>query len=464
MTVRTRFAPSPTGFLHIGGARTALFSWAFARRHGGTFILRIEDTDVARSTPAAVQAILDGMRWLGLAHDEGPFYQMQRMDRYKVVIGQMLEAGTAYHCYTPTEELDALREAQRSRGEKPRYDGRWRPESGKVLPTPPVGVPPVVRFRNPQSGVVAWNDQVKGRVEFANAELDDLVIARADGTPTYNFCVVVDDWDMGITHVIRGDDHVNNTPRQVNILKALGATVPTYAHLSMILGDDGQKLSKRHGAVSVMQYDEDGFLPEAVLNYLARLGWSHGDEEVFTMAQFVEWFDLDHITSSAAQFNTEKLLWLNQHFLKQADDSGLAAETKRRLEAQGISTAGGPDLLKVVALYKDRAATLKELADAVHPLYAEVHASSELRAQHLTEAARAALATLCERLVDIAWEKTAIGPAIKETAIAAGLKMPQVAMPLRVILLGQAQTPSIDAIIEVMGRELVLDRLKRGLA
>jgi glutamyl-tRNA synthetase len=403
------------------------------------------------------------MQWLGLAHDEGPIYQMQRMDRYKVVIAQMLEAGTAYHCYTPGEELDALREAQRVRGEKPRYDGRWRPEPGKVLPTPPEGVAPVVRFRNPQDGVVAWHDQVKGRVEFANAELDDLVIARGDGTPTYNFCVVVDDWDMGITHVIRGDDHVNNTPRQINILQALGASVPTYAHLSMILGDDGQKLSKRHGAVSVMQYDEDGFLPEAVLNYLARLGWSHGDEEVFTMAQFVEWFDLDHITSSAAQFNTEKLLWLNQHYLKQADNNRLAAEAKRRLAAQGITTDGGPDLVKVVVLYKDRAATLKELADAVHPLYAEVHATAELRTQHLTETARAALVSLCERLTTIAWEKTALGPAIKEAAIAAGLKMPQVAMPLRVLLLGQAQSPSIDGIIEVMGREMVLDRLKRGL-
>jgi glutamyl-tRNA synthetase len=464
MTVRTRFAPSPTGFLHIGGARTALFSWAFARRHGGTFILRIEDTDVARSTPAAVQAILDGMQWLGLAHDEGPFYQMQRMERYKVVLAQMLAAGTAYHCYTPSEELDALREAQRSRGEKPRYDGRWRPEPGKLLPVPPAGVQPVVRFRNPQDGVVAWDDQVKGRVEFANAELDDLVIARGDGTPTYNFCVVVDDWDMGITHVIRGDDHVNNTPRQINILKALGASVPTYAHLSMILGDDGQKLSKRHGAVSVMQYAEDGFLPEAVLNYLARLGWSHGDDEVFTMAQFVEWFDLDHITSSAAQFNTEKLLWLNQQYLKQADDNRLTAETKRRLAVQGIATDGGPDLVRVVSLYKDRAATLKELTDAVHPLYAEVHATPELRAQHLTDAARAALAALCERFTDIAWEKIALGPAIKEAAIAAGLKMPQVAMPLRVLLLGQAQSPSIDGIIEVMGREMVLDRLKRGLA
>ena len=279
--IRTRFAPSPTGFLHIGGARTALFSWAFARHHQGKFVLRIEDTDVARSTPAAVQAILDGMEWLGLAHDEGPFYQMQRMDRYKVVIQQMLANGHAYYCYTTPEELDAMREEQRAKGLKPRYDGTWRPEPGKTLPAPPADVQPVIRFRNPTDGVVAWDDLVKGRIEIANAEMDDLIIARQDGTPTYNFCVVVDDWDMQITHVIRGDDHVNNTPRQINILKALGAEVPLYAHLSMILGDDGQKLSKRHGAVSVMQYHEDGYLPEAVLNYLARLGWSHGDDEVF---------------------------------------------------------------------------------------------------------------------------------------------------------------------------------------
>ncbi|MCX7192742.1 MAG: glutamate--tRNA ligase, partial [Proteobacteria bacterium] len=304
MTIRTRFAPSPTGYLHIGGARTALFSWAYARRMGGIFILRIEDTDVERSTPEAVQAILDGMSWLNLGHDEGPFYQMQRMDRYKEVLAQLLAEGKAYYCYTTPEELEVMREAMRAKGEKPRYDGRWRPEDGKILPTPPDGVVPVVRFKNPLDGAVAWNDLVKGRIVFENSELDDLIIARSDGTPTYNFCVVVDDWDMKITHVIRGDDHVNNTPRQINILKALNATVPQYAHLSMILGDDGTKLSKRHGAVSVMQYAEDGYLPEAVINYLARLGWSHGDEEVFPVGQFVEWFDLDHITSSAAQFNT----------------------------------------------------------------------------------------------------------------------------------------------------------------
>src|SRR5512143_1225041 len=415
MTVRTRFAPSPTGYLHIGGARTALFSWAYARKHGGTFILRIEDTDVERSTPEAVQAILDGMNWLKLNYDEGPFYQMQRMPRYKEVIQQMLAAGQAYYCYTSPAELDAMREAQRARGEKPRYDGTWRPEPGKTLPPVPADVKPVVRFKNPTEGVVAWKDMVKGHIEFSNTELDDLIIARSDGTPTYNFCVVVDDWDMGITQVIRGDDHVNNTPRQINILKALGATVPQYAHLSMILGDDGTKLSKRHGAVSVMQYDEDGYLPEAVINYLARLGWSHGDDEVFSMEQFVQWFDLDHITSSAAQFNTEKLNWLNQHYLKLADDARLAGEAARRLARRGIDPEAGAPLEKVVALYKDRVVNLNELADAVEPFCVQVHPSAELIAAHLTEAAKGALRALRERLAACAWDKPALGQAMKET-------------------------------------------------
>ncbi|AJP48334.1 glutamyl-tRNA synthetase [Rugosibacter aromaticivorans] len=463
MTVRTRFAPSPTGFLHIGGARTALFSWAYARRHGGKFILRIEDTDVERSTPEAVQAILDGMQWLGLNHDEGPFYQMQRMARYKEVIGEMLAAGTAYLCYTTREELDALRADQEIRKEKPRYDGRWRPEAGKTLPPPP-DVPPVVRFRNPLDGVVAWDDQVKGRIEFANGELDDFIIARADGTPTYNFCVVVDDWDMAITHVIRGDDHVNNTPRQINLLQALGAPVPCYAHLSMILGDDGQKLSKRHGAVSVMQYDDDGYLPEAVVNYLARLGWSHGDEEVFSMDQFAQWFDLDHITASAAQFNTEKLNWLNAHYIKAAAPQRLAAETMRRLARQGVATTDGPDVARVAALYRDRASNLNDLADAVHPFYVIPQASEEVRAQHLTESARKALAVLREHLSDCAWQAAALGQLVKQTATELGLKMPQVAIPLRVALLGLPQSPAIDAVLEVMGRNQVLKRLDTVLS
>ena len=461
--VRTRFAPSPTGFLHIGGARTALFSWAYARRHGGIFILRVEDTDVARSTPEAVQAILDGMQWLGLDHDEGPFYQMRRMERYKDVIRKMLNSGKAYHCYASPDELDTMREAQRERGEKPRYDGRWRPERGKDLPERPAGVKPVVRFRNPTEGVVAWHDVVKGPIEIANAELDDLIIARADGTPTYNFCVVVDDWDMHITHVIRGDDHVNNTPRQINILRALEAPVPQYAHLSMILGPDGQKLSKRHGAVSVMQYHEDGYLPEAVLNYLARLGWSHGDDEVFDMRQFCEWFDLDHITPSAAQFNSDKLLWLNQHYLKLADDARLAADVSERLARRGIDPEGGPLLEAVIGLYKERVATLNELADAAEAFYIDLHPAAELLARHLTDATRAALADLRKRLADIEWSRAALSGAIKETLAASGLKMPQVAIPLRVVLLGQPQTPSIDAVLEVMGRNLVLTRLDRRL-
>ncbi|HJW27531.1 MAG TPA: glutamate--tRNA ligase [Rhodocyclaceae bacterium] len=457
--VRTRFAPSPTGYLHIGGARTALFSWAYARRHGGQFILRIEDTDVARSTPEAVQAILDGMQWLGLEHDEGPFYQMQRMDRYKEVIQQMLAAGTAYYCYTSKEELDALRAEQEARKEKPRYDGRWRPEPGKTLPTPPAGVAPVVRFKNPKDGVVAWDDQVKGRIEFANSELDDLIIARGDGTPTYNFCVVVDDWDMGITHVIRGDDHVNNTPRQINILQALGAEVPQYAHLSMILGDDGTKLSKRHGAVSVMQYDEDGYLPDAVINYLARLGWSHGDNEIFSRQQFIEWFDLDHITASAAQFNTEKLLWLNQHYMKQMPAAELAAKVKPRLAARGIDTDRGPDLARAVALYQDRCNTLNVLADELEVFYVPIHPHADLLAQHLSDEARPALADFAAGIAGVAWEAPAINALIKETVAKHGLKMPKLAMPLRVILTGQAQTPSVDAVIALIGRDGVLEKL-----
>lgn len=461
--VRTRFAPSPTGFLHIGGARTALFSWAYARRHGGQFVLRIEDTDVARSTPEAVRAILDGMKWLGLEHDEGPFYQMQRMDRYKEVIQQMLAAGTAYYCYTSAEELEQIREEQRARGEKPRYDGRWRPEAGKTLPEPPAGVTPVVRFRNPVGGSVAWEDLVKGRIEIANAELDDFIIARGDGTPTYNFCVVVDDWDMGITQVIRGDDHVNNTPRQINVLQALGAAVPQYAHLSMILGDDGTKLSKRHGAVSVMQYDEEGYLPDAVINYLARLGWSHGDDEIFSREQFVEWFDLDHITPSAAQFNTEKLKWLNAQYIKKADDGYLAAQVASRLARRGVDPEAGPALERVVALYKDRATNLNELADAAELFCVELHPAPEVLAQHLTPVAIAALKGLHDRFAAAEWEKTALNQAIKDTMAEHGLKMPQVAIPLRVAVLGVPQTPSIDAVLEVLDRERVLKRLARYL-
>ena len=457
--IRTRFAPSPTGFLHIGGARTALFSWAYARRHSGCFVLRIEDTDLVRSTPEAVQAILDGMRWLGLNHDEGPFYQTQRMPRYRAVIEDMLAAGSAYHCYMTPDELERLREEQRSGGLKPRYDGRWRPEPGKTLPIPPAGVPPVVRFRNPATGVVAWDDLVKGRIEIANSELDDLVIARADGTPTYNFCVVVDDWEMGITHVIRGDDHVNNTPRQINILRALGAQVPLYAHLSMILGDDGQKLSKRHGAVSVMQYDDDGYLPEAVLNYLGRLGWSHGDDEIFSMQQFCAWFDLDHITPSAAQFNSEKLNWLNAHYLKRTDTARLVTLVKPRLEARGVTVTAAPSLVAIVDLHKERVATLNELADLAQTFYIDPRPKAELLAKHLTPEALPLLADFVARLPDIPWEVAAIGTLIKECVTRHGLKMPRLAMPLRVLLTGLEQTPAVDTLMAVFPRETVLRRL-----
>ena len=457
--VRTRFAPSPTGFLHIGGARTALFSWAFARHHKGQFVLRIEDTDLARSTPEAVQAILDGMSWLGLAHDEGPYYQTQRMDRYKAVIQQMLEAGTAYPCYTSSAELETLRAEQTARGDKPRYDGRWRPEPGKELPAVPVGANPVIRFRNPVDGVVAWDDLVKGRIEISNTEMDDLIIARADGTPTYNFCVVVDDWDMGITQVIRGDDHVNNTPRQINILKALGAPVPQYAHLSMILGDDGQKLSKRHGAVSVMQYDDEGYLPEAVINYLARLGWSHGDDEVFSRDQFVEWFDLNHITPSAAQFNTQKLNWLNAHYIKQADNDRLAADVRRRLSLRQAKDTGTPSVESIVSLYKDRAQTLVELTDAVEQLQGHPTPTAELMAQHMTDVTRPILAAFRKALVGVTWEIPSIAAALKETLASHNAKMPALAMPVRLALVGQTQTPSVDALIALFPKEEVLQRI-----
>lgn len=460
MTVRTRFAPSPTGYLHVGGARTALYSWAYARKHGGRFILRIEDTDIERSTQASIDAILDGMAWLGLDRDEGPFYQMQRLARYAEVAQQLVKAGHAYWCYASKEELDALREAQRARGEKPRYDGRWRPENAKGM-TPPAGVRPILRFRNPDEGMVAWDDLVKGRIEIANAELDDLVLLRADGVPTYNFGVVVDDLDMAITHCIRGDDHVNNTPRQINIYRALGAPVPFFAHVPMILGADGERLSKRHGAVSVMQYAEDGYLPEALLNYLARLGWSHGNDEVFSLAQFVDWFDLEHISRSPAQFNPEKLAWLNQQHLKVRDDRMLADEVAPRLSARGIGVAAGPELAKVVALYKDRVSTLNELADAVEPFYVEVYPGAELLAQHVTEASRDALRELHARLGTTVWEKAQIGQALKDVAAARGMKFPQLAIPLRVVLTGQAQTPAIDAVLEAFGRDVVLARLAR---
>ncbi len=461
-TVRTRFAPSPTGYLHVGGARTALFSWAFARHFGGTFVLRIEDTDLERSTPEAVQAILDGMNWLGLQHDEGPFYQMKRMDRYREVLAKMLAEGSAYHCYCSTDEVEAMRERQRAAGEKPRYDGTWRPEPGKTLPTIPADRLPVIRFKNPLDGVVSWNDVVKGEITIANRELDDLVIARPDGTPTYNFCVAVDDSDMQITHVIRGDDHVNNTPRQINILNALGAPLPFYGHVPMILGTDGQKLSKRRDAVSVMDYLDKGFLPEALLNYLARLGWSHGDDEVFSMEQMVSWFDLTHLSSSAAQFNPEKLAWLNNHYIKAADNLRLADLIRVDMEKLGAQFEGAPALATVIALLKERTNTTVELAQAAMLFYRQPHPDAALVAQHITEAIQPALQDFAKLCAEVEWSKAAISSMMKETLAKHGLKMPQLAMPLRLLLTGQLQTPSIDAVIELFGRDVVLARLTKN--
>ena len=463
MTVRTRFAPSPTGFLHIGGARTALFSWAYAKKHGGQFILRIEDTDVERSTPSAVQAIIDGMDWLGLDYDEGPFYQMQRLASYKKVLQSMLDAGAAYYCYSSKDELEALREAQTLAGEKPKYDGKWRPDAGKLLPANPADVKPVIRFKNPQTGVVAWDDLVKGRIEIANSEMDDLIIARADGTPTYNFCVVVDDFEMGITQVIRGDDHVNNTPRQINMLVALGATIPQYAHLSMILGDDGQKLSKRHGAVSVMQYHEDGYLKEAVLNYLARLGWSHGDAEIFNMQQFCEWFDLDHITPSAAQFNTEKLNWLNAHYIKEANMDALASDIAKRLAKMQIEITLQPALQDVLGLYRERTNNLNQLANDIAYFYAKPQANAADVEKHLTPDIKPILLKLADKLGSIEWKVETIHHEIKELVAKHALKFPKIAMPLRVILCGIAQSPSIDQVMALLGQQETLVRMQLAL-
>jgi glutamyl-tRNA synthetase len=461
--VRTRIAPSPTGFLHLGTARTALFSWAYARHFGGDFILRIEDTDVARSSQEAVDQIIASMRWLELDHDEGPFFQMQRVERYREVIAQMLEAGTAYKCYCSTQELDALREAQRARGEKPRYDGRWRPEAGKQLPPEPQGVPPVVRFRNPEGGVVSWIDLVKGPISISNRELDDLVIARADGTPTYNFCVVVDDWDMRISHVIRGDDHVNNTPRQINILRALigpQGALPEYGHVPMILGPDGDKLSKRHGAVSVTQYEDEGYLPEAMLNYLARLGWSHGDTELFSRDQLVAWFDGHHLAKSPAQWDPAKLNWVNAHHLKRRSDASLAELVARQLSRRGIEAKADEHLARLCGLFKDRCATTTELADWICMYFIEVHPPAGELATHVTDAIRPAVVSLRGRLADVAWDRSSIAAAIKATLAEHGLKMPQLAPAVRVLVCGRSQTPSLDAVLELFDREQVLRRLR----
>ncbi len=463
--VRTRFAPSPTGFIHLGNIRSALYPWAFARAQGGDFILRIEDTDQERSTQAAVDVILEGMAWLGLNHDEGPFYQMQRMDRYKEVLQQLIAAGHVYPCYMSVAELDALRERQMANKEKPRYDGTWRPEPGKVLPPVPEGVKPVLRFKNPQDGVVAWDDKVKGRIEISNAELDDLVIARpapegeAVGTPTYNFCVVVDDIDMSITHVIRGDDHVNNTPRQINIFRALGVEPPVYAHLPTVLNEQGEKMSKRNGAKPVTQYRDEGYLPDAMVNYLARLGWSHGDDEIFSRAQFLEWFDLDHLGRSAAQFDEAKLRWVNAQHLKAMPDDVLAPLVGAHLAARGVQA--DERLPTICGLFKDRCDTTVALADWAVAFYTEVVPKPEDLAQHVTEAVKPALALLATRLSSGEWNKEAVAAALKQTLAECGLKMPQLAMPVRVLVMGTPQTPSVDAVIALQGREKVLAALQK---
>ena len=458
--VRTRIAPSPTGFLHLGTARTALYSWAYARHHGGQFVLRIEDTDVARSNQDSVVQILQSMQWLGLNYDEGPIYQMQRLERYQAVIDQMLADGTAYRCYCTSEELDALREGQKARGEKTGYDGRWRPEPGKVLPEIPQGVPPVVRFRNPLDGDVTWDDLVKGPITINNREIDDLIIQRADGVPTYNFAVVVDDWDMAITHVFRGDEHINNTPWQINIYRALGASLPQFGHLPVILGDDGMKLSKRRGAVAVSNYEEQGYLPEAMLNYLARLGWSHGDDELFTVEQMVSWFDGTHLSKSPAQWDPAKLSWVNAHYVKHADDARLAALVSRHLRERGHEVAD--DALSAhCALFKDRCATTVELADWLSMYVADVQAPEAELAAQLTDAVKPAIAALATRLATAAWDKAGVSAAIKETLTEFGLKMPVLAIPVRLLVCGRSQTPSVDAALALFDRDVVLKRLQK---
>jgi glutamyl-tRNA synthetase len=458
--IRTRIAPSPTGFLHLGTARTALYSWAYARHHGGEFVLRIEDTDVARSTQDSVDQIMASMHWLGLDYDEGPIYQMQRLGRYHEVIAQMIAAGTAYRCYSSPEELDAMREAQRARGEKTHYDGRWRPEPGKTLPPVPEGVQPVVRLRNPHEGDVTWDDLVKGPIAINNREIDDLIIQRPDGVPTYNFAVVVDDWDMGITHVFRGDEHVNNTPWQINIFRALGAPLPKFGHVPVILGDDGQKLSKRRGAVSVTAYEEGGYLPEAMLNYLARLGWSHGDDEIFSREQLVSWFDGAHLAKSPAQWDAAKLAWVNAQYIKQASDERLAGLVATQLQGRGVNGIEAAALAPMCGLFKDRCSTTVELADWLSMYFVAVRPSAEDLAAHVTDAVRPALESLRERLSEAAWDKGGIGAAFKETLAAHQLKMPQLALPVRVLVCGRPQTPSIDAVLALFQRDQVLARLR----
>jgi glutamyl-tRNA synthetase len=461
MTVRTRFAPSPTGLLHIGGVRTALFCWLYARRHHGVFVLRVEDTDRERSTEEAIQVILDGMKWVGLPHDEGPFYQTQRFDRYREVIDQFLRAGHAYRCYCTKEELDAMRAAQQTRGDKPRYDGRCR-NLTEVRP----GVPSVVRFKNPESGETVVEDIVHGRVVFQNTELDDLIIARSDGTPTYNFCVVVDDWDMKITHVIRGDDHLNNTPRQMNMLLALGATPPVYAHLPMILGPDGAKLSKRHGAVSVLQYKEEGYLPEALLNYLVRLGWSHGDQEIFTLEEMAQHFDIADVNKSATAFNPEKLQWLNQQHMMRADPRRLALVLQEQLVALGVVTDDLATLEGIVLAQRERTKTLAEMARNSLFFFRDFDSYDEKAARKtLTAESAALLKQVREVLAQLeSWSAAAVHDCLNGLATRLGLSLGKIAQPLRVAVAGGPVSPPIDQTVALAGRARVLARIDRALA
>jgi len=461
MIVRTRFAPSPTGFLHIGGLRTALFCWLYARRHSGQFILRIEDTDLERSTEAAIQQILDGMEWAGLIQDEGPFFQTKRFDRYKEVIEEMLAEGTAYRCYCSKEELEQMRAEQTARGEKPRYDGRWR-ERTDSLP----GVPSVVRFKNPLTGEVVVDDVVHGKVVFQNSELDDLIIARSDGTPTYNFCVVVDDMDMQITHVIRGDDHLNNTPRQLNMLLALGAKAPVYAHLPMILGADGAKLSKRHGAVSVLQYRDDGFLPEAVLNYLARLGWSHGDQEIFTIEEMVRLFDIVDVNKSASAFNFEKLTWLNQQHMMRVPAARIAPVLRWHLEREGVQAADEAQLEQIVLAQRERAKTVREMAlNSVFFFRAPVAYDEKAVRKHVTAEVPALLAEAASALGRLDnWSAGSIHEIISGFAAGKGIALGKLAQPIRLAVCGGTVSPPIDATLAILGKAEALSRLARAQA
>ncbi|WP_037585744.1 glutamate--tRNA ligase [Stenoxybacter acetivorans] len=459
--IRTRFAPSPTGYLHIGGVRTALFSWAFSKKNQGKFILRIEDTDLDRSTPESVQAILDGMHWVGLDYDEGPFYQTQRFDRYAAMIQELLVAGHAYYDYTTKEELEAMRAQAEAKGEHFWYDRRWRPEAGKTLPCIPEGIPPVVRFKMPLDGITAWDDLVKGHIEISNHELDDLIIARADGSPTYNFCVVVDDFDMNITHVIRGDDHVNNTPKQINILKAMKAALPQYAHLPMILNESGAKMSKRRDAVSVVDYDRQGILPEALLNYLARLGWGHGDDEFFSMAQFIDWFDLADVSPSASRFNHEKLLWLNAQHIKNTADDVLSVMVRPRLHVRGIEEQEQPALANIIKLVKERVQDLNQLADECAYFYAKATPTAEETAKHWDNDAPPRMLRFAERLEALNnWTAEDIHALFKPFCDDEGIKMGKLGMPLRLAVCGTSKTPSIDAVLALIGREEVLRRIR----